>query len=121
MKFEIDPAYLTDVTVTKTYYPHQESESVTADQLMEILKSLPVVSTSAIDHPEFTRLREQLESEGYVCVERAGWNGDRVLLPFSLNGHEFQPGDQFSCAPALGAEFRFRDQQRCKNSKIIGW
>ena len=54
-----------------------------------------------IDHPGFTRLRDSLENNGYIKTERNWSNGDRVLKRFKLNGHWFDEGEQFPCAPAM--------------------
>lgn len=114
MKFEIDPAYLTSVTEHRVYQEYSDRDSVTADELIDILRNPPVKieSYTSIDHPVFTQLREQLESEGYIRVERGWWNGDRVIRSFFLNGFKFNPGDQFSCASALGTKFKIRDRHK---------
>lgn len=111
MNFEIDPAFLTDVTVTKTYRPHADKETVTPDELMEVLShSSTVTSTYTRDHPEFTRLRDQLEVEGYIACERKWWNGDRVLRPFILNSVMFHLDDQFPCASAMRLHLKYKAQ-----------
>jgi hypothetical protein len=58
------------------------------------------------DHPEFTKLREKLGSEGYISIERGWWNGDRVLKPFYLNGKKFDKGEKFCSASAMGLKFK---------------
>jgi hypothetical protein len=57
------------------------------------------------DHPAFTQLRERLNEEGYIEIQRGWWNGDRVTKPFYLNNMYFDIGEQFSCAPALGVTY----------------
>lgn len=54
-----------------------------------------------IDHPEFTKMRNRLEKQGYIQIEHGWINGDRALKPFSLNGFKFKKHDKFPCASAL--------------------
>lgn len=54
------------------------------------------------DHPEFTKLRNQLSKMGYILMETSYSNGDIVLKPFKLNKINFKKGEQFPCASALG-------------------
>ena len=61
-------------------------------------------SLSWEDHPKFTELRERLEREGYIQIERSWWNGDKVLKPFSLNGMPFKVGYKFCCASAISIQ-----------------
>jgi hypothetical protein len=91
MNFEIDEQYITWVKHTGTM------------DLMftETGETKEVTFSSMIDHPEFTKLREQLGAEGYIRIERGWWNGDSVLKPFTLNGWKFKEGNQFPCASAL--------------------
>jgi hypothetical protein len=102
MNFEIDPGFVTDVTVTQTYYRHADKETLTNEELIEVIKN-PVVGSmqGSEDHPKFARLRDQLEDQGYIRCERNWSNGDRVLKSFSLNGVPFEPGEQFCCAAAM--------------------
>jgi hypothetical protein len=111
MNFEIDPDYVTDVAVTQTYYRHANKESLTNEELVEVIRN-PVLSStySTEDHPEFARLRDQLEQLGYIRCERNWSNGDRVLKPFSLNSVAFEPGEQFCCAAAM--KFHLERAQR---------
>lgn len=111
MNFEIDPAYLTDVMVTKTHRPHANKGTVTPDELIEVLShNSTVTSTCSQDHPQFTQLREHLESTGYITCERRWWNGDRVLRAFAVNGHEFDVNDSFPCACVLGIQIQVRQR-----------
>jgi len=102
MMFELDPEYVTEVTVHQTYYRHAGKETLTSEELVEVIKN-PVVgsSTGTEDHPEFARLRDQLEQQGYIDCQRNWVNGDRVLKSFTLNGVLFEPGEQFCCAGAM--------------------
>jgi len=102
MNFEIDLEYVTDVAVTQTYYRHANKSMLTNEELIEVIRN-PVSSSiySTEDHPEFARLRDQLEAQGYIRCERSWSNGDRVLKSFSLNDVPFEPGEQFCCAAAM--------------------
>jgi hypothetical protein len=102
MNFEINPAYVTEVIIHQTFYRHADKPTLTNEELMEVIKD-PVVSSiqGSEDHPEFARLRDQLEQLGYIRCERNWSNGDRVLKPFSLNSVAFEPGEQFCCAAAM--------------------
>jgi hypothetical protein len=102
MNFEIDPSYLTDVTIRQEWNIHTNKDTITDEDLVEVLKGNGSCSiTGTEDHPEFARLRDQLEQQGYIRCERNWSNGDRVLKPFSLNGVAFESGEQFCCAVAM--------------------
>jgi hypothetical protein len=114
-KFEIDPAYLTDITEHREWgaYDHTPAEELTAEQVMKVLKGLDrCSSTSSHDHPEFAALRDRLEAEGFIECQRQWWNGDRVLQPFSLNGAEFEPGEKFACAVAIQWDLKFKTKHQ---------
>jgi hypothetical protein len=109
MRFDIDPDFLTDVTVTETYRPHADKEALTPDELIEVLAhASTVTSTCTRDHPEFAQLRDQLEVEGYIACERGWWNGDRVLRTFTLNSVMFHLDDQFPCAGAMRLHLKYK-------------
>ena len=109
MDFYIDEAYITDVMVRTEYPRYNDRTDLTAEELISVIKNpSPMVSVGTKDHPEFAQLREQLEREGYIHVERGWWNGDRVLKPFSLNGVIFKKHDQFSCAAATKHHLEFQ-------------
>ena len=81
----------------------------TAEELISVIKNpAPAVSIGTMDHPEFACLREQLEQDGYIQVQRGWWNGDRVLKSFQLNDVKFKKGDQFPCAAAMSGHLKFR-------------
>lgn len=63
---------------------------------------------SDIDHPTFTLLRNHLEREGYLQVERSWNNGDRVLKSFYLNDKLFEEGEQFPCASAMKYHLEYK-------------
>jgi hypothetical protein len=60
------------------------------------------------DHPEFAKLRNRLEKDGYIRAERNWVNGDVVLKGFRLNGMTFSKGEQFPCAAALQTQMAVR-------------
>ena len=101
MMFELNPEYITDVTIRQEWNIHTNKDTVTNEDLVEVLKGRgSCSSTYCEDHPEFARLRNQLGELGYISIEKGWWNGDRVLKSFSLNGVPFEPGEQFcSAAP----------------------
>ena len=107
MDFYIDEAYLTDVVVRTEYPRYNNHTELTADELISVIKNpVPAVSVGTKDHPEFDCLREQLEQQGYIQVQRGWWNGDRVLKPFRLNGKTFKKDEQFPCAAAMGVHLK---------------
>ena len=108
MNFTIDESYLTEIIDRKVYSFLNNPENPTKEDLVKILKNHhQMVSIGSKDHPEFTRLREQLEKAGYIKIERGWWNGDSVLKPFKLNNFKFKKGDKFMCASALGSYLKF--------------
>ncbi len=92
--FRIKKEYITSVGNTKdiSLYIPSTGETIRG------------TSYGTIDHPNFTKLRDKLEQEGYIQTERTWWNGDRVLKPFILNNMLFKKGDQFPCATALSVK-----------------
>jgi len=114
-KFELDPAYITDVTIKQTWsmYAHKKPHELEPDEVIKILKGQgQCSSTSSADHPEFAKLRDQLEQDGYIETRRGWWNGDRVLKPFVFNGVEFEAGEQFCCASAMTGHLKFAKEYK---------
>ena len=102
MKFQIDDAYICDVTVRTEHDFIKDRNNPTEEELIKILKGWDKsVSIGNKDHDEFTKLRNQLEELGYIKTERSWWNGDRVLKPFQLNEWKFRKGQQFPSAAAM--------------------
>lgn len=101
--FEIDIRYVTSIVVRKEHSISKMDDETSEDFLIRKLKYAPVsiISTSVEDHPEFTKLREQLGKDGFISIERGWWNGDRVKKAFILNGKLFKKNDKFSCAEAM--------------------
>ena len=109
MDFYIDEAYLTDVVVRTEYPRYNDRRELTAEELISVIKNpVPTVSIGTKDHPEFACLREQLEQQGYIAVQRGWWNGDCVLKSFHLNGKRFKKGEQFPCAAAMKGHLKFK-------------
>ena len=101
-KFTIDLEFCTSVMKNESYSTLEDPANPTNDDLIKILKgNHKVKSMWLIDHPEFTKLREQLGEEGYITIERGWWNGDRVVKPFTLNNTRFKKNDQFPSASAI--------------------
>lgn len=103
MKFYLDKQYFTSVNIRSTHCITQRTDETESDFLFRKLSTDNVVaqSYSSIDHPEFTKLREQLGNLKYIEIQRGWWNGDRVIKPFTLNNKKFKTGDKFCCACAL--------------------
>ena len=89
-KFVLKREYISDVTDTKHMTLNMYDGS-----------TISGMSHGTIDHPEFTKLRDMLQQQGYISTERSWINGDKVLKPFSLNTLKFKIGEQFPCAAAL--------------------
>jgi len=102
-EFIIDEQYLTDVPERK------EISWLTGNSAEDLVKILKGRDKSVMighkDHPEFTKLREELGKLGYIRIERGWWNGDRVLKSFKLNGFIFRKNLGFSCAIAMKGGF----------------
>lgn len=111
MNFELDPEYITDVTIREEWNIHTNKKTVTDEDLVEVLKGRgSCSSTHSEDHPEFARLRDRLGELGYISIQRGWWNGDRVLKYFTLNGVAFEPGEQFCSAAPM--KFHLERAQR---------
>lgn len=101
-QFTINEQYITDVTIRKTGSIYGDRTDLTAEETFNLLNGKGTwTSTWSEDHPEFAKLRNQLEELGYIKTERGWWNGDRVLKPFKLNEWSFRKGDKFSSAAAM--------------------
>lgn len=112
--FTIPEEYITDVTVRIEHDFIEDRNNPTYDDIIKVLKGYDKsVSISNKDHDEFTKLRNQLENEGYIQTQRGWWNGDRVLKPFYLNGWRFKKNHRFPCASAM------RNSIEC--AKKYGW
>lgn len=107
-EFFIDEAYLTDVTIRKEWNTYtKDGREPTPEELLKVLAGEGKCSmTSHADHPEFARLRDELEQLGYIQTCRNSWNGDMVLKSFKLNGYIARKNHGFSCATAMGGNFR---------------
>lgn len=64
--------------------------------------------SKSVDHPAFAALREHLEHNGFIAIQRSWVNGDRVTKPFYLNEVYFDVGDKFVCGSAMCGHLKFR-------------
>lgn len=64
--------------------------------------------SKSVDHPAFAALREHLDRNGFIKIEKGWVNGDRVIKPFCLNEVYFDIGDKFVCASAMLNHLKFR-------------
>ncbi len=104
MQFTIDPQFICDVTIRKEWsmFDNVHSDDLTPDQLIKIIQGKDRCSmTSSQDHPEFAKLRDSLEEQGYIKTQRSWCNGDTVIKPFMLNDIRYKKGDRFLSACAL--------------------
>lgn len=108
--FTIDEEYLTDITIVKEGNSYTDNgREPTPEELLKLLEgrgNWRIVGHQ--DHPEFAKLRDELERLGYIQTERSWSNGDRVVKAFKLNGLIFSRGEKFCCAAALGCHIRFK-------------
>ena len=74
---------------------------------------------SIIDHPEFTKMRNRLEKQGYIQIEHGWANGDRAVKPFSLNGFKFKKHDKFPCASAMDIWLSVKEKKLTKLKKSV--
>lgn len=101
-QFTIDESFICDVTVRTEYDFVKDRNNPTHDDIIKILKGYTKsYSISNKDHDEFTKLREELGSLGYIEIQRGWWNGDRVLKSFKLNEWTFRKGHKFYSASAM--------------------
>ena len=104
--FKIHEKYLTSITVESPIVFYSENGD-------------PVEGNSVglDDHPKFIELREKLEKEKYIRVERSYWNGDTVIRPFTVNGIKFGVGEKFPCASALSVILSCKHEDKKQKSK----
>ena len=102
MNFTIDPDHLCSVTHHTLWNMYRNKENPTEEDLVKVLKGKGDCSSySSDDHPEFKKLRDELEASGFIKTQRGWWNGDSVLKPFSINGAKFRKNEQFSSGAAI--------------------
>ena len=90
MKFEIDESFLTSVNIYKEWsmFQHIDPDDLTPDQVFKMIKGEDRCSSqSSEDHPEFAKLRDSLEQQGFIKTQRNCWNGDDVIKTFTFNGN----------------------------------
>ena len=100
--FTIDDAYITSVTIREEWSMYEGKDNLTHEELIKVLTGKDKCSsTTSIDHPEFTKLRDQLEQLGYITTQRLSCNGHRVLKSFKLNGWTFRKNHKFPSSAAM--------------------
>lgn len=108
--FVIDIDHAKDVTHVDVRYL-VDMDNPSDKDLVKIIKSEhKITTTSSRPHPKFAELRDRLEDEGYIEVERRWHNGDRVLKPFILNELIFEKGDKFPSAAYMSTLFAMGDK-----------
>lgn len=102
-KFYIDISYVCSVTKRHEHHIRQIRDESDEDFLIRKLQDAgpPVVFISLEDHPEFAKLRDELEKRGFIETKRNQWNGDSALKTFYLNDKKFTKNKRFCCAAAL--------------------
>ena len=110
--FELDDQYICSVTIRKEWGMFDHKKDLTEDDLVKVLKGEDrCSSTSCEDHPEFDKLRKQLDQEGYISIWYSVWNGDTVLKPFTLNGVKFKKGEKFCCGAAMSTHLKYEKKK----------
>jgi hypothetical protein len=104
--FTLDEEYICDVSVV-TYMKFENGDEPNAKELLNILKYGRDRCITSKDHDEFTKLRDQLEQEGYIKTQRNCWNGDTVLKPFLFNDKKFVKGERFVCGSAMQGHLKY--------------
>ena len=100
--FDIDLSFVCGVTTTTTQSTLENPDNPTPEDLIKIIKGTHQwTTTSSGDHPEFAKLRNELEEKGFIQTERSYWNADWVMETFTLNGVKFKPGVTFYSAMAM--------------------
>ena len=110
MKIEIDRSFLTSVEIYKEWsmFGHIAPDDLTPDQVFKIIRGDDRISSQhSEDHPEFARLRNSLEQQGYIKTQRNCWNGDHVTKTFTFNGARFKKGERFPSGCAMSGHLKF--------------
>lgn len=112
--FTLDKEYIKSVVTHKKWNTYTQNGRVpTDDELLLILEGKGNCSvTGSEDHPEFAKLRNQLEAEGYISAQRYSINGDRVTKPFRLNGYVFEKDTRFPSASAMDVHFACLERRK---------
>jgi hypothetical protein len=101
--FEIDPEYMCSVSDRTVYYTAKDPSNPTSVELLKIIKHGPISMTvqGSKDHPEFDKLRNLLERQGYIKTCRCSWNGDIALKSFKINNVTYKKGERFLSGSAF--------------------
>lgn len=115
MDFTIDEKYLTQILEHTEWNHYARKKNPTEEDLIHILNGDGITKmTQSVDHPEFTKLREELSDKGYISITRGVWNADRVLKKFTFNGFLLNKGDTFYCAAAMPGFLRSARKRQSK-------
>lgn len=102
-EFTLAEEFLCSITIRKKWNSYTKDGRIPTDEeLLLILQGKGECSiTSTDDHPEFAKLRIELEESGYIRCSRNSWNGDYTLKKFSLNGVVFLKNSKFPSGAAI--------------------
>ena len=117
-QFKLKRAHITSVSHTEHIYIEVPEEARALFSTFNH-KLEGYAHSILIDHPEFTKMRNRLEKQGYIQIERRWWNGDRVIKPFSLNGFKFKKHDKFPCASAMDIWLSVKEKKLTKSKKSV--
>jgi len=116
-QFKLKREHITSVPHTKRIMFEISPEARALFKIFD--HTLEGVAHSIIDHPEFTKMRNRLEKQGYIQIEHGWVNGDRALKPFSLNGFKFKKHDKFPCASAMDIWLSVKEKKLTKSKKSV--
>ncbi len=116
-QFKLKREHITSVSHTKRMVLEVPLEARELFKLFD--HKLEGDAHSIIDHPEFTKMRNRLEKQGYIKIEHGWINGDRAVKPFSLNGFKFKKHDKFPCASAMDIWLTVEKKRLIKLKKSI--
>jgi hypothetical protein len=101
--FEIDESFVCSEMKTTYQSTLENPDNPTPEDLIKIIKGTHQwTTTSSGDHPEYAKLRNELEAKGFITTSRNSWNGDHVLKAFTLNRVKFNPPETFYSGAAMG-------------------
>ena len=117
-QFKLKRTHITSVSHTQRMVLEVPAEALALFKIFDHSK-LEGDAHSIIDHPEFAKMRNRLEKQGYIKIKHEWINGDRVVKPFSLNGFKFKAHETFPCASALDIWLTVEEKRLIKLKKPI--
>ena len=100
--FVIDERFVCSETIITFQSTLENPDNPTPDDLIKIIKGTHRwTTTTSDDHPEYAKLRNELEAKGFITTSRNSWNGDHVLKAFTLNSAKFNPHETFYSGAAM--------------------